>query len=401
MDHGRLFLCLAAVKGVPLGDLHWFLMQTQSAAPNNTTENPPDIEAGAFSAYFIIDVADQIDIKAVAKIEGLVTNGVQMNANHIPSPTCIEFPSPPLAVSVPDTVIRGRDTSVRLRLYEYGVVAIRLTFPFAGTWSGFVELTEELRFSDDLWIYAQEVYQRVKPQIDTAVKKPHSEELVEDYFVSSITSFAQPITSETLTNQCAAQIASLLRAEKKKLSRQEVDEVMRMQLSYFETDLCIVEWDAALVYDRPESAEVIENILEFANTQLVELRTYDKRINAELDWIYKTDPIEAPRGLLARKTRERAQRLQLVSVDIRELIDRTNNALKITGDAFYARVYRNIRARLGLSDWEKQIDEKLESVSVVYEFLNDQIQHRRSEFLEIIIIALITFEIFWEFVKPH
>ena len=48
-----------------------------------------------------------------------------------------------------------------------------------------------------------------------------------------------------------------------------------MRFSYHEDDLTIVQWDTAFVYDRTESARAIEDILEFANSQLLELRTYD------------------------------------------------------------------------------------------------------------------------------
>ncbi len=89
----------------------------------------------------------------------------------------------------------------------------------------------------------------------------------------------------------------------------------------------------------------------------------------------------------------RTYQLRNLLVDVRELCDRSNNALKIIGDAFYARLYRGIALRLGLNDWQQQIESKLDSIGEIYRFATDKIQHVRSQFLEIIIIILIAFEI--------
>jgi len=74
------------------------------------------------------------------------------------------------------------------------------------------------------------------------------------------------------------------------------------------------------------------------------------------------------------------------------LTDRTSNALKIIGDAYYARLYRSIAGRLGLADWQRLIDAKLRSVSEIYRVFQDQVQHTRSEVLEIIVIVLVAVE---------
>jgi uncharacterized Rmd1/YagE family protein len=75
-----------------------------------------------------------------------------------------------------------------------------------------------------------------------------------------------------------------------------------------------------------------------------------------------------------------------------ELTDRTTNALKIIGDAYYARLYRAIAGRLGLPDWQRLIEAKLRSVSEIYRVFQDQAQYARSETLEIIIIILVAIE---------
>src|SRR5208282_2444096 len=94
-----------------------------------------------------------------------------------------------------------------------------------------------------------------------------------------------------------------------------------------------------------------------------------------------------------KESEDQVDRLRYLLVDIRELCDRSNNALKIIGDAFYARLYRGVALRLGLNDWQQQIESKLSSIGEIYRFATDKTQHARNQFLEIIIIILIAVEI--------
>jgi uncharacterized Rmd1/YagE family protein len=75
------------------------------------------------------------------------------------------------------------------------------------------------------------------------------------------------------------------------------------------------------------------------------------------------------------------------------LTDRASNALKVIGDAYYARIYRAVSARLALDDWQQQIDRKLQSIGEMYRFFDDQARASRDVLLEIVIIALIVLEV--------
>ena len=107
----------------------------------------------------------------------------------------------------------------------------------------------------------------------------------------------------------------------------------------------------------------------------------------------KSAPKSRARSPLGRREAEQAESLRYLIVDVLELLDRSSNALKIVGDAYYARIYRSVAKRLGLADWQRQIDAKLASIGDIYRFLNDQARSRRDEFLEVIIIVLVAIEV--------
>ena len=95
----------------------------------------------------------------------------------------------------------------------------------------------------------------------------------------------------------------------------------------------------------------------------------------------------------SQREAEQAAKLRYLIVDVLELMDRSSNALKVVGDAYYARIYRSAAVRLGLADWQRQIDKKLASIGEMYRFFSDQARGRRDEFLEVIVILLIAIEV--------
>lgn len=361
----------------------------------------PAISSGGVTAYFLWEVGDTIDLELISKKTNVASHRAQLNMRPVATPSFIAFSVPPLSIPLPDIEIFGRSAKTLLKLYDYGVISIRIDLPYTGDWARFRELCSTFRHYDQLLATAQKLYASIAPELAPAVRTPHDASFIEDYYVFTVHEFSEPVSAQDLVTTFSVEVASLLRTEQRPLAAQEVEEALRQRLSYFDNDLSIVEWDSAFVYDRDDAADTIHSILEFANTQLVELRTYDQRLDAELDWIYKTDPVHDQRaGLFShRSASDRAQRIRLMLIDIRELVDKTNNALKIIGDAFYARLYRVVRARLGLSDWERQIDDKLESVSLIYRFLTDQAQHIRNELLEWIVIILIFVEVIMGFIR--
>ncbi|TAM76707.1 hypothetical protein EPN44_05160 [bacterium] len=357
--------------------------------------HPPPIRQGAVRAYFVFDVADTIDLQRLGRIAGEGVERAPLQLRSVPSPAYIQFPTPPLAARLPSTRVLGLPTLVRAKIFDYGVLSIRLSLPYEGSWVGFAELANRVRQSEEPVAVARRLLDEVLREIGGALDEPH-EHLVEDYFVYEVEAFESAVDAAALLDVYGPALAGLLCGETQPLGEEEQREALRVRFSYFPSDVAVIQWDAAFIFDTREGAEAIADILEFANTQLVELRTYDTRLDGELDEIYALDISRAhPARLLGRRRAadQRAARLRYLLVDIRELADRASNALKIIGDAFYARLYRGIAGRLSLVEWQRQIDSKLASINEVYRFLTDQGQNARGEFLEVVIIVLIAVEL--------
>jgi hypothetical protein len=350
------------------------------------------IDAGRVRTYYLYDVADTIDLAQVGAL-GAEERAPAALPLWRPTPPYLQFPVPPLVANLPEADFDGTSASVRVKFYDYGVISLRLSLLAAGNWDDLVGLTERARSDERISRFAEATVRRICDEYARALDERHPP-LIEDYLIVEIERFTDPVSAKTLLEDHAAALASLLLGERRPLSATESEEALRTRFSYHEDDLTIVQWDTAIVYDRGESARAIEEILEFANSQLLELRTYDALLDRELDSIYKLQPAGTARSLRGRREAEQAATLRYLLVDVLELIDRSTNALKVVGDAYYARIYRAASARLGLADWQRQIDTKLSSVGEMYRFFSDEARSRRDEFLELIIVVLVAVEVF-------
>jgi|SRR5579863_2731525 len=350
------------------------------------------IASAAVRAYYLFDIADTIDLRSLRTIQGEGLAPADIPLKPHASNSYLQFPTPPLAARLANAVFGDLVCSVRVKFFDYGVISLRFSSAVSGSWDELEDVANRMRRSDEISAYASQAVERICAELGPALDDPHPA-LMEDYFIVEVERFEQPIEAEKLLHDQSEALAHILLGETASLAQSEVEEALRTRFSYLSDDLTIVQWDTAFVYDRRESSEAIGDILEFANSQLIELRTYDALLDRELDSIYALAPGGRSRSLFGRREADVAANVRYLIVDILELIDRSSNALKVVGDAYYARIYRAAASRLGLADWQRQIDSKLASVGDMYRFLIDQSHGQRASFLEWVVIVLIAIEV--------
>ncbi len=353
---------------------------------------PMHIAAGAIRVFYLFDVADTIDLGALRTVEGEGVFPKDIPLRTYASTAYLQFPVPPLVARLPDASFRNMACTIRAKFFDYGVISLRFSFLIEGSWQHVQAAANALRRNDEIARYASDTVERIARELGPALDDRHRT-LIEDYLVVEVDRFEPTVESTALLHEHSETLAQVLLGETSLLSHGEIEEALRTRFSYYLDDLTIVQWDTAFVYDRRESSDAISDILEFANSQLLELRAYDALLDRELDAIYALQPGSRARSLFGRREAESAATIRYLIVDILELIDRSSNALKVVGDAYYARIYRAAASRLGLADWQSQIDSKLASVRDMYQFLIDQARSRRDEFMEIIVIVLIAIEV--------
>jgi len=352
----------------------------------------PAAAAGSVTAFFLYDVAEAIDLAAVT---GLVsaTAPVQM-APKAHTPSYIQYTHPPISIDgrtagMPELA----DFRVRFRLFDYGVISVALTRPMPPAWDRLV--AEGLSLHDDAVLVADAERQcrALVERLHAAMVRPRAEFLSEDYLVFAVTG-ADGTPADDLLAAHGAEIAQLLRGEREALSALEREEVLRHRISYFATDLIVPTWNAAFVYDTEPGAQAVLDIIEFANSQLLEFRYYDQLLGAELERIYPQ--LQQPGGLqswFGRRLTRAARQVHTLFIEVNEVTDKTENALKVAGDVYTARLFTLVAARLGLDHWKGSVREKLKTLDVIYRFAVEQTAMARGELLELTIVLILVLEL--------
>jgi hypothetical protein len=355
----------------------------------------PAIRDGLVTVYCLFDVADRIRLTTVRDLLGGQAVPARLRPKPAPPASLqLQYLEPPLLVeggAIEQPGIGG--FRVRARIYGYGVVSLALTREFRGDWDAFLDLGQPLVGGEGLAGEAEACVRRLVERLRPALDDPRHAYLAEDYVVFAVTAFETPVTAEAVLEAHGAEIAHLVRGERRGLSRQECDEVLRNRLSYFSNDLVVPTWNAAFVYDTPEAVEAALEIAEFANSQLLEFRYYDALLDSELTRIYAD--LQRPRwyDLLGRRRIRAAHHLHALFIEVNELTDKLDNALKLVGDVYAARLYALVAARLGLDHWRASVQEKLETLDDIYRFAVEQLQIARGHLLELTIILILLFEL--------
>lgn len=342
---------------------------------------------------YLFDVADAVVMDRLAGVLGEVKREPNPSPKS-PTPPSARYQQPPVAFAghaVGAPAVDGSDA--RVRVYDYGVVSLAFDRRFSGTWAELLALGPTLIDNAALDAQAEACCQAIVSRLAGALERPRQTFLSEDYAVFAVMPLPG-VPAEHLVAEHGADIARLLRGEVGPLSAQEIEEVLRHRISYLADDLVVPTWNAAFVYDADAGADAVVEIMEYGNSQLLQYRYYDQLLDNQLARLYEQlQAHRQPYLFGARRYTRSARHVHGLAIDVRELLDRTENALKFVGDIYAARLFALVGARLGLERWKGHVREKLQTLDGIYHFAVEQSGIARGEFLELTIIAILVLEL--------
>jgi hypothetical protein len=348
--------------------------------------------------YRLFDIGYEIDLDKATSL-------LASSAPERPRPVrgeaqAIQVANPPVTVNLGGESIaiggEARPAELSACLFDFGVMSLRLRIPLPPgmSWSEFAAFGAALGACSTGERF-EALRDRLLGRIGPAIARPGRPSVTEEYTVFRLHRLEDdggaPFAVDDLGDQ---EIARLLLAESRPLCASARKEMMSPRFSYFEDDLLVLTWSAALVIEPVPGDADVQYVLEFANAQLLELRYYDIVLDQELPRIY--DEVVAARRafhLLGRRFGRLLGTLQTRVADATESVERVENSLKVTDDVFLGRIYTAALEIFRGPVWRRGIDRKVAIVRDTYAMLNAESQTLRSEALELIIIALIVFEI--------
>jgi len=359
---------------------------------------------GWFRVLVLYDVAEAIQLEQLRLILGAQPAGRTPSFTR-PTPEYVRFESPPVVEPLDGLELdAGEPLKGRIKYYEYGVVSVEMELEFACEWPALVEQSSRLIAAPRIGKRTLDLAERSLKRAAAALVKPYEHWLTEDYYIIQLGEIAGPGGRATTASELLAghgtEIAQIVRGESCVLSDGERQEILQSSISYYPTDLLVVGWTAALVYDTPEGAAPTIQLLEYASTQLLEFRYYDDLLTKVLKNVYKS--MERGSGLLSRwRLAREAERLNTIRLDVIELAERIDNAIKFLSDMFYARLYRLAAVKVGVPDYRNLVDQKLRTAGELYQFMVQEFHQGRAFVLELVVIVILIIDLIFFFrLKP-
>jgi hypothetical protein len=354
----------------------------------------PPADCATVTAFYLFDVAEQIALPELRAQLGAAAAAARFAPGR-GAPPYLQYANPPVVADGEVLGIPPLDGfRLRVKFFDYGVLSVALSRRFSAEWPEIVAVSGRYIENEALEEQAVGICRGLMQRFPSAMRGARERFLSEDYLVLALTPGADRPAADALLAAHGRDIAQSLRGEGQPLSTQEQDEILRHRLSYAADDLFIPTWNAAFVYDTEAGAQAALEIVEFANSQLLEFRYYDELLDVELARIYAQ--LQRPHwwdSLSGRGYVRAAHQLHSLFIDVNEITDHTQNALKMVGDIYAARLFHLTVPRLGLEVWKASVNDKLKTLNDVYRFAVEQVAISRGHFLELTIIAILVLEL--------
>jgi hypothetical protein len=346
---------------------------------------------GSVLVLIQFDVAEEIRLDELRKIFGARTAGASFK--H-PAPGYVQYQRPPVLEPVEALVLEtGERLDAQIKYYDYGVLSVVFELPFSGEWNDLVRLSSRWVWDTDFATLASRIVKKRLERARPALIKAYDTWLHEDYFIFHVREMASKPSANEVLKTHGDQIAQIVRGETSQLSDGERQEILQGRISYYPTDLAVIGWNGAFLYDTIAGAETAIQLLEYANSQLLEFRHYDELLTRELEGVY--DFLEnGGTSLWSRwRTARAATKLHTVLLDVDELTEHADNAIKFLSDMFSARLYKLAAAKVGVPDYKDLVQQKLKTAEELYHFMVDQFNQSRAFVLELMVVVILVIEL--------
>src|ERR1035438_6283833 len=214
---------------------------------------------GSLWIFVLYDVADEIRLDQLSAIVGVEPVPRQPAFKH-PAPDYVRFERPPVIQYLDPVVLEtGELFQRRIKYFDYGVISVELEMRFEADWERLIRISSRWITAPELETRSADLVKTHVERVRAALVQPYQSWLSEDYYIIQLNevldSEGHLVDAPGLLDRNGGQIAQIVRGEAMPLSAGERREVLQASLSYYPTDLIVVGWVAALIFDHKEGAE--------------------------------------------------------------------------------------------------------------------------------------------------
>jgi hypothetical protein len=359
-------------------------------------ETAPVIVRATLQLYCLYDLADALDLDRARTCLATLPLAQRPVVSRGAS---IEMPQLPLAVGLGpvDAPLPGAAGQARLeaRLYDLGIVALCVHIPLAAPLD-WVAAADVLGDAQDMPAWADELFATsiatLRDLVAPALIRPNATVREEDYIILAVDRLGEGPPASHLARH--PQLLQAALGERKRLSANAAS--LATTLSYYDDDLILLTWNTAIIIDPEEDArQDAALLLEFANAQLLAFRTYDARVDADLAAL--TPRVARTRRLwwlpLVVSSRRFLSEVHGLIADITDTSAQVENALRVTEDVYWNRVYAAALTVLRVEVFRAGVADGLRVLRETASLLHDESEASWTSLLELLVIVLIAVEL--------
>ena len=346
---------------------------------------------GSVMAMLLHDVCEEIRLEELRAMLG--ARRAEPSFKHA-TPEYVRFEKPPVVESAtPICLSSGEELRTQIKYYEYGVVSVVFELPFEGEWDSLATLAARFVPSAELERTAQEIVRGRLERISSTIVRPYTQWISEDYYVFVVNESKAIPPAPTCWR---------MKSPKSRVSPRRVRNLRSPSAPTIYRPALVLsqrsgrgwlERRAPMTQCPPELKPPFRfwvcpcNCWSFA---------IDELLDRELASVYPSFKRRA--NLIARwRMGREASRLNSVTVEVTELVERADTAIKIVSDMFAARLYRLAANKVGVPEYKNLVNEKLKTAENLYRFLIDEFQQSRSFVLEVMVVIILVIELIFLF----
>jgi hypothetical protein len=339
------------------------------------------------------DLGAEVDLRKVGTMLGLPAHHAPLVANSA-APPYSTFPQPK-EVTFPWEQAPGLGATVEVRLHQVGAVTVRFRWHVEAETLAAIRALAAPPPGVDLSVdaAAADIVARVRQDLAPALHTPYVTQVAPERYLAYCIE-TQPGDAERMLAEERGWIAALVANEPREThlpARMEAS--FRHLLQQDDGQAVIPGWDHAVIMARHGGYEDVLDVMELANLELLEFRTYDAYLDERLDQaVAAVDRLWARGGWL-RSARTALQDISRVRAEITRLNDNLHDTGKIFGDWHTAQLHQRLQARFHLGSWERAIKAKMDALEDMFHLAQEEANHRRSLILEGLVILLFVLDL--------
>jgi hypothetical protein len=364
------------------------------------------IKKGKILVYRVFDVGSEVDLEKVEAFfeDKKFKERFKLDRKHNMS---LIISKSPVSVQLGSVDIKIMDTVLSCELvtkvWHFGTASLCFQIPIVeGTpWQELVKIANWIENDRSIDEVARIRVTEFQNDIRDAIPLGNFDlSMYEDYvtyFIQEFDGFTEPMhrLSEFVD------VPALILAESKEVLSESIKKnTLENTFQYSREDLVVVDWNSAVVVE-PSGSMDVPLVIEFALNQLLEMRYYDDLLDERLNTLYN-NVVGQKKGLFSKQYSRMAEDAGQMYLEISEIVENVENALKAVGDFYLAQIFRASSKRFRFDDWVKSINDKLGNLAEISKLLHSEVNESRNQLMELIIILLIAIEVFpflWSLIR--